>query len=269
MKRLGWLVGALVVSVGLFAWSLRSEVRNFMYRASQPKIPAAVPFEIPTRPPLQLSGSTSTAPATSTKPVVPVATSTEEGLPKEVNLAVPFILQAPKQNWDMPYQEACEEASMLMVKGYYEGKKSFTTEDMDKQILDFVKYETDNGYAVDVTAAEAKAIMKDYLQLSQVTIVENPTAEQIKRAVAAGHPVIVPADGKRLKNPNFQNGGPPYHMLVVKGYTKSGLFIVNDPGTRRGPDYVYTEEVLMNAIHDWNGGDVPNGAKRVLIVSPS
>ncbi len=269
MKRLGWLVGALVVSVALFAWSLRSEVRNFMYKAQQPKIPVAVPFEIPTRPPLLLSGPTSTLPATSTKPAIPAATSTEETLPREVNLAVPFMLQAPNQNWDMPYQEACEEASMLMVKGYFAGTKSFTTAEMDKKILDFVKYQTDLGYGPDLTAAESKLMMKDYLQMPNVEILENPTALQIKQAVAAGKPVIIPADGKRLKNPNFLNGGPLYHMLVVKGYTKSGLFITNDPGTRRGPDYVYTEAVLMDAIHDWNGGDVPNGAKRVLIVSPS
>src|SRR3989344_4828168 len=36
----------------------------------------------------------------------------------EVNLKVPFTSQAPTGNWDLPYQEACEEASALMAIRY-------------------------------------------------------------------------------------------------------------------------------------------------------
>ena len=55
-------------------------------------------------------------------------------------------------------------------------------------------------------------------------------------------------------------------MLIIKGYTKEGNFITNDPGTRRGADFIYSPGVLMNAIHDWNGGDVDNGKKVMIVV---
>ncbi len=56
-------------------------------------------------------------------------------------------------------------------------------------------------------------------------------------------------------------------MLVLRGYTKDGYVITNDPGTKRGAQYAYRWSVLLNAIHDWNGGDVENGEKVVIVVS--
>ena len=55
-------------------------------------------------------------------------------------------------------------------------------------------------------------------------------------------------------------------MLVIKGYTKDGRFITNDPGTRRGANYLYDPNIVLNAIHYWNGGDVKNGKKAVIVV---
>jgi len=37
---------------------------------------------------------------------------------KEVNLAVPFIIQSPDQKWEEPYKEGCEEASILMAQAF-------------------------------------------------------------------------------------------------------------------------------------------------------
>jgi hypothetical protein len=81
-----------------------------------------------------------------------------------------------------------------------------------------------------------------------------------------GVPVIIPASGKELQNPNFRNGGPPYHMLVMKGYLADGRWIVNDPGTRKGADYLYGKQLLLNAVHDWNGGDVPRGSSVAFVI---
>jgi hypothetical protein len=61
----------------------------------------------------------------------------------------------------------------------------------------------------------------------------------------------VPADGKKLDNPNFKNGGPVYHMLVIKGFT-GDKFITNDPGTRLGADFIYTQSNLMYSLADWD-----------------
>ncbi len=56
-------------------------------------------------------------------------------------------------------------------------------------------------------------------------------------------------------------------MLVIKGYTADGKFITNDPGTRRGADFLYSAATLLNANHDWRAdGKVDRGRKVVLIV---
>ena len=70
-----------------------------------------------------------------------------------------------------------------------------------------------------------------------------------------------------LKNPYYTQPGPERHKVVIIGYDPDNKeFITNDPGTRRGADYVYDGALLWDAIHDWNGGDVPQGAKVMIVV---
>lgn len=193
------------------------------------------------------------------------AATQKKPLPAEINLKVPFTPQAPHANWELPYGEACEEASALMVHYFFE-KKTFTKESADKEIKKLVDFQTKKyGFYKDSTADETARFIKDYLKYKKVRVL--PAAiDAIKQELAAGRPVIIPAAGRQLGNPNFRRPGPLYHMLVVKGYTKDGKFITNDPGTRNGANYVYDQKVLMNAIHDWNGGDVNNGKKVIIVV---
>lgn len=261
------LLAALAVTAGaLYLFPSREQASELL--------PTPVAYE-PS--PLAPTSSVPTTPAqpTSTKPQTPPtkATSTTpapaETIKKEVNLAVPFLSQAPKQNWDMPYQEACEEASMIMASAYYSGtSQAFTPEAGDKAILDLVAYEEQNGFPVDVNAEEVTRIMSVRFPNVATRILKNPSVQDLQRELSAGRLVILPADGKALDNPNFRNGGPPYHMLVIKGYTADGRWITNDPGTRKGADFLYSQENLMTAMHDWNGGNVPQGEKLVIIVSP-
>lgn len=185
-----------------------------------------------------------------------------------VNLKIPFVSQAPHRNWDMPYQEACEEASAIMASLYYQGdtREMVIGDAGDAFLKKVIAWEEERfGYYKDTTVAETVIMLEEYFKL-RARIVDDPTVEQIKEAVAAGKPVIVPAYGKALPNPYFKNGGPLYHMLIIKGYTET-KFITNDPGTNtRGAEFTYTYNALMNAIHDWNDGDVPSGAKRIIIV---
>ncbi len=197
-----------------------------------------------------------------------VAAPIENPIPAEFNLQVPFTTQAPDANWDFPYQEACEEASALTVHYYYQNK-TFTKEIADREILKLVEWEKDYfGDYKDTTAEETAEFIKVYWGYKRVDVEYDPTVEQIKRHVADGRPVIVPAAGKQLGNPNFRNGGPLYHMFVIRGYTKS-QFITNDVGTRKGENYRYDIPVIMSAMHDWNGGDVENGQKAIVIVYPN
>jgi hypothetical protein len=192
---------------------------------------------------------------------------TPSSLPREINLAVPFTSQAPHANWEDPYGEFCEEASALMAAFYLQDKTIPSADFADAELLKIMNFEIDRfGYHLDTTAEETTVILKEYFKISSVKLIDNPTVNQIKEAVASGKVVIVPAAGRMLPNPNFTAPGPLYHMLVVKGYTSDGKFITNDPGTRKGANFVYEFQDLMDAIHDWNGGDVLNGKKIVIVV---
>lgn len=197
-----------------------------------------------------------------------LANTPSQTIPSEFLLDVPFTSQAPKANWDQPYQDACEEASVLNVDFYYKNK-TFTSDLADEEILKFVEFEkTFLGFYESTTAAEIARVIRAYLNYSRVDVIENPSVEQIKGFIAAGHPVIVPSQGQQLGNPNFTDPGPVYHMFVIKGYT-ADEFITNDVGTRKGESYRYSIETVMNAMHDWNGGDVENGAKRIIVMYPN
>jgi hypothetical protein len=187
-------------------------------------------------------------------------------LPTEINLKVPFTSQAPSQNWDATHEEFCAEASMLMAGSYYNRQTINGIKDAETKLQAIKKFEIKKlGYFKDTTAEETAEILRKYFEIPEVQIVYNPTINDVKTALAREKVIIVPLAGREIGNPNFTPPGPLYHMLLIKGYTKNGELITNDPGTRKGADYIYKEEVIMNAIHDWNGGKVEAG-KRVMIV---
>lgn len=187
-------------------------------------------------------------------------------LPQEVNLAVPFTPQAPHQNWDLPWQEFCEEASVLMAGHYFLDKDIPNAEYADQELHRIQAFEEKRlGYWKDTTAEETALVLREFYHVANVSV-EPANSERIRQALAQGKLILVPAAGRRLGNPYFTQPGPLYHMLVIKGYTKDGRLITNDPGTRRGNNYLYDPDVILNAAHDWNGGDVDNGA-RIMIVA--
>ncbi|MCX6779204.1 MAG: C39 family peptidase [Candidatus Magasanikbacteria bacterium] len=200
--------------------------------------------------------------------VPPPIPETKTGeLPVEINLAVPFVSQAPFRVWDAIHEETCEEASVLMINGFYKSEK-YTKQQIEDELLKMNAWELENfGYFADTNAEETAQMMKGVYGLDAVAVYDI-TIEDIKKELAAGHPVIVPAAGKILPNPYFSNGGPIYHMLVLKGYTKDGKFISNDPGTNTlGENFTYTFGALYNAIHDWvKDGDILTGRKAMIVV---
>lgn len=192
---------------------------------------------------------------------------TAYSLPAELNLAVPFTVQAPNANWDEVHQEFCEEASVLMAVSYIKDWDIPDADTADRKMFEIKTFEEKRfGYYKDTTAEEMAAIIREFYGIDKVKVVYNPTVEDIKKALNEKKVIIAPAAGRQLGNPYFRQPGPLYHALVIKGYTKEDNFITNDPGTRRGADFIYNPNVLMNAIHDWNGGDVENGRKAVIIV---
>lgn len=212
-----------------------------------------------------VASSAQAAPTPTPNP--PVAPPPAASLKAEVNMGVPFTPQAPTGNWDPPFDEACEEASALMVVRYFQGKGFASTEDADAAIRAMAQANADLGYPIDTTAEEVVTLLKSVAPSLNSRTLKNPTVEQLKQNLSDGALIIVPAAGRQLGNPYFQNPGPLYHMLVLRGYTKDGYFITNDPGTKRGEQYVYRFDKIMSAMHDWNGGDVDNGQKIVIVVS--
>lgn len=263
-KRTAIIVFICVVILGAGAavYALRGDVRELAAQITQPSLPPAEGYIVP--------AATSTDPVTApdTKPDPKPVTPPVATPPAEVNLAIPFLLQAPKQDWSDPFEDACEEASMLMVDGYYQGRTTdFGADEGTKAILAVVAFEDENyGYNKDTTSADVQHTSMAYFGYKNVEI-QVANEANIKAALAAGKPVIVPAYGKALNNPNFKNGGPEYHMLVIKGYLKDGRWITNDPGTRNGRDYIYGKQLLLDAIHDFDKTGVQNGAKKMIVIS--
>lgn len=193
--------------------------------------------------------------------------SQSDAMPRSVSINVPFASQAPLINWDMPYQEACEEASLILVHHYLSGDP-LTLEKMDQSILDLVEYEKSQKLPADVTIEQlAKVAQTKYGY--RTTIIEYPSIDDIKRELSAGNPVIVPLAGRDLGNPYYSGEGPWYHMLVIIGYD-SRHFITNDVGTKRGAGYKYTYDTLMNSIHNWTGmkEEIQSGLPVALVILP-
>lgn len=284
MKRNAWIGIIAAVCAVVVLYVFRGDIRDAWSRWNAPTLPSAQQFRPPSTGPVGLTGDDSgsieggsatsehytlvTSPPKAPAKADPFAVNGP--LPEEANLDVPFTSQAPTGNWDLPFQEACEEASAIMVDAFYRGiTGNIPADQATKAINAVVEYEKKTlGYYEDTNASETAGVIKGYFKYKEVLIKSLTSASQIKQAVANGYPVIIPASGKLLPNPYFRNGGPPYHMLVVKGYTNTH-FITNDPGTRRGADFTYTFDALMNAAHDWNGGDVTHGAPLIMVVIPN
>jgi len=197
----------------------------------------------------------------------PKATTSVTVLTKEINLDVPFTSQAPHLNWDQPYQDFCEEASVLMAVQYLHGELIPNADFANDRMLAIMDFENEKfGYYRDTSVDEVAIIFREFYGIKAVKLIYDPTIEDIKKSLTEKKAVVVPAAGRQFYNPYFTPPGPLFHMLVIKGYTEDGKFITNDPGTRRGENFIYKSDVLMNAIHDWNDGDVENGRKVVIIV---
>jgi hypothetical protein len=178
----------------------------------------------------------------------------------------PFQTQAPNANWDLLHEEACEEASVILVN-YYLNNKDISAETMDKEIHKLVDWQVEIwGLHKDLTVNETIQLASKNYQLN-LEAIDISSIDDLKKIIAQGHPIIVPTAGRELGNPNFKQPGPIYHMLVAIGY-KDNRIIVQDVGTRNGDHYEYNQTIFYNAIHDWNDAPekIDNGSKRILKV---
>lgn len=263
---------AIVLAVFLLSWGYLERTQLISWYRDV--VPASLPTEQP-RP----TASTSEVPgtpgaSTSPKPTAGAAKSV-------VNLAVQFFSQAPRGDWSLPWQEACEEASAILVGAYWSGE-TLTLASMEDHIRAAVAWQVERfGFYEETTSQQTADMLKALYGFSRVDVEYDAGVSRIAVHLRAGRPVIVPLAGRMLGNPYYTAPGPIYHMLVVKGITADGDLITQDVGTRHGRDFVYSPEVFEAAMHDapqggatWPAGVDPEqyiktGRKAMIVVYPN
>lgn len=243
MKRFFFILGAVILVAGLVCGGF------YWYRANKyqkEQAPQSVSIVSVQRP--------------STQSDLPSGRS----YPPVLNLTVPFFSQAPKGDWSYPYQEACEEASVLLVANVY-NRMNLTGVTFEKELLATIEWEKQTlGFYEDTTVEETAAFALKRYGL-KTKIHTEPTFETIESILNDGHLIVAPFAGRMLPNPFFKNGGPKYHMLVIKGYDAvKQKIITNDVGTSRGENFMYAWRDIYRSLHDWNGGRVESGDKKII-----
>jgi hypothetical protein len=199
-------------------------------------------------------------------------------IPEKYFLSVPFQSQAPLGDWDELHNEACEEAVLIMAKYWLNGQ-NLDAQTMDDEILKTVGWEMEKlGGHYDLPTDRVLQLAKEYFEFKNVRVVkEVNSVEIIKKEVAAGRLVLLPTAGRLLNNPYFRQPGPVYHFLVAVGYKKDGL-IVNDPGTKRGKNFYYSNSNILESLHNWPlifgapfdkdqaAQEILKGAKNIVVI---
>ena len=186
-------------------------------------------------------------------------------IPNSVNLNIPFIVQAPLGDWSPPFNHSCEEAAVLTIHYFFQKEIADDPQKLSRGIQELADFEVEKyGFHEDTSAAQTARLIKDYYNY-EAKVFYNISIDDIKKEVAKGNPVIVPAAGRLLNNPYFTPPGPVDHMLVIKGYNEKEI-ITNDPGTRRGADFVYSYQILEEAIRDYGQGS--EGKKAMIVIYP-
>lgn len=210
-------------------------------------------------------------------PTLPPSTPT---IPTKINqktwFEVPFTSQAPLGEWDDSLQQdGCEEASSLMAVSWVKGETFQSPQQTLNKLKEISFWQQENyNSAIDTSAQDTlNRIIKGYFnhQSAQLLYPKQPT--DIIKALTEDQLIIAPMNGQLLNNPYFTSPGPERHMLVIIGYDpQTKEFITNDPGTRRGQNYRYNEQVLWQAIRDYTTGDhqpITTNQKVIILVQKS
>ncbi len=228
-------------------------------------VPSTIDAVVSTSSPIKVVTSSISTPVVSSS--VPVV----KAVPVILIKGVPFTAQAPSGEWSDPLQEnGCEEAATLMAVYWARGLKldKLTAK---KEIVAMGNYQLEAyGEAIDTDATDTVSrLFVGYFHYDQAQVSSDISKAKLISALRQGQLVILPTNGRLLKNPNFTAPGPTTHMIVVLGYDpNTDEFITNDPGTRNGQHYRYPAIRLLSAVVDYPTGDheVQDPAKKSMIV---
>ncbi len=188
------------------------------------------------------------------------------GLPETLNAFAPFYSQAPEGDWAEPWEEACEEASLILAHYGLLGE-SLSLEKFKTMVLDMVSWqEKEFGFYESTTLSETERLYQAFFEDAfDSYILEAPSIEILKSTLANGHLIVAPFAGRALGNPFYSGEGPYYHMMLIKGYDQKH-FITHDVGTKRGQDFIYPYATLMDALHDYDASTITQMPARVLVL---
>lgn len=174
-----------------------------------------------------------------------------------VDLPVPHIWEIPDGVWVNPWSNACEESAIVMVEEYYlnRGEVIMPKQEVKTKLPPLFAWENKVfGSNADTDSKRTNRIINEYSSYEGI-IKENPTLEEIKAELAAGHPIISFHYGYDLKNPHhrFRRGGSSYHVIVLTGYDDvKQEFMVNDSELSDALDYRYPYAIIMDSLHDFD-----------------
>jgi len=180
-------------------------------------------------------------------------TTTEQN----VTLPVPFTSQIPNGSWSKPWNNACEEASIIMTEGYYYGYSDIIPKKIAIDNIGSLFKIEDRvfGFNADTDAAHTALLINKYTDFS-AKIVDNPSLDQIKNQIDIGRPVISFHYAKNLENKNhrWRTGSSYYHVMVLVGYDDfKQNFLVHDSGDpNTGNFYQYSYKGIMESLKDFN-----------------
>lgn len=173
-----------------------------------------------------------------------------------VLLKVPYTSEIPNGSWTKPWNNACEEASIVMVKGYYFGYEATTKKIAMADMSPLFKIEDKIfGSNADTDAARTAKLINEYTDFS-AKVKTKPTLEEIKNELNEGRPIIAMLNMKNIINKyhRFRAGGSYYHVFVIIGYDDNTQeFITNDNGNATtGAGYRFKYDDIMKNLHDFN-----------------
>ncbi len=203
---------------------------------------------------------------------------TDIKIEKEKILDVKFYSQFPLdmatwKKYDEPYQNFCEEASLLNWYYYLVWIKP-DLKQYNKDLLKLKEIEDlilDNWYK-HTSIEETLKILIAFQENNQKIfweIIKNPTIEDIKENISKWNLIIAPLFWKWLTNPYFKNWWPVYHNLLIKWYTGQN-FIVNEVWISKWDSFRYKQEEIMKNIHNFDKSLYPENfqewEKEILIL---
>ncbi|OHA05724.1 MAG: hypothetical protein A3B29_03205 [Candidatus Sungbacteria bacterium RIFCSPLOWO2_01_FULL_51_34] len=190
-------------------------------------------------------------------------------LPDAFSLLVPFTSQAPFGNWAQPWQDFCEEAIIVMAAAFVRAEtlSPILPARARDEMLFLMRYELSRfGYHKDIGAREIAETLTDrYGVVAVVKPVRSP--EDVKKEILRYRAVILPLAGRELRNQYFMSPGPVYHTVLVKGYDdRDNTFITNEPGTRFGNGFRYDQNLLYQALADWDQSASGINQNKLMVV---